>query len=61
MTEVRKWRVKFTYMWPGEQLKKGLTIPKVWFTKKEPTTCCPTVRLDDVAGAVSRCDIAHCE
>ena len=43
-TEVRKFRVKFTYMWPGEKLKKGLTIPKKWFTRKELTMVCLLIR-----------------
>ena len=33
--KVKKYRCKFTYMKAGEKQKKGMTIPKDWFRKKD--------------------------
>lgn len=33
--KVLRYRVKYTYLWHGEKTKPGLTVPKVWFPRKE--------------------------
>ena len=35
LKKVQKYRSRYTYLWPGEKSKPGLTIPKKWFLKRD--------------------------